>query len=80
MTLVATEPGATESTDPGTRDDAIRAKRAALHALSPQRYPHVIAAADALTLCADRDTYYELGIDFAVAGIRGIRPEARTTG
>ncbi|WP_433134405.1 TetR/AcrR family transcriptional regulator C-terminal domain-containing protein [Micromonospora sp. CA-240977] len=80
VTLVATEPGLTESTDPDTRDDAIRAKRAALHALSPQRYPHVIAAADALTLCGDRDTYYELGIDFAVAGIRGIRPAARTTG
>ncbi|WP_410809523.1 TetR/AcrR family transcriptional regulator [Micromonospora sp. 067-2] len=79
VTLVATEPGATESTDPDTRDTAVRAKRAALRALAPQRFPHVLAAANALTLCADRDSYYDLGIDFAVAGIRGIRPTGRTT-
>ncbi|WP_184189326.1 TetR/AcrR family transcriptional regulator [Micromonospora parathelypteridis] len=81
VTLVATEPGAaTENTDPDTRDDVIRAKRAALRALAPQRYPHILAAADALTLCADRDNYYDLGIEFAVAGIRGIRPATRTSG
>ncbi|MGQ5262646.1 TetR/AcrR family transcriptional regulator [Micromonospora sp. ZYX-F-536] len=78
VTLVATEPGAAESTDPDTRDDAIRAKRAALHSLAPKRYPHVLAAADALTLCADRDSYYELGVEFAVAGVRGLRPQSRT--
>ncbi|WP_433320147.1 TetR/AcrR family transcriptional regulator [Micromonospora sp. CA-269861] len=78
VTLVATEPGATESTDPDTRDDAVRAKRAALHALAPQRFPHVLAAADALTFCRDRNGYYDLGLEFAVAGIRGIRPATRT--
>ncbi|GAB3935402.1 TetR/AcrR family transcriptional regulator C-terminal domain-containing protein [Micromonospora vulcania] len=77
VTLVTTEPGATESTDPQTRDDAIRAKRSALSALAPQRYPHVVAAADALTLCTDRDTYYELGVEFALAGIRGISAQSR---
>ncbi|WP_433271250.1 TetR/AcrR family transcriptional regulator [Micromonospora vinacea] len=80
VTLVATEPGATESTDPEIRDDAVRTKRAALQALPPQRFPHVLAAADALTICGDRDGYYHLGIEFAVAGIRGIRPATRTTG
>jgi AcrR family transcriptional regulator len=72
VTLVTTEPGATE--DPAHRDDAMRAKRAQLAALPPEKYPHITGAADALTRCADRTTYYDLGVDLVVAGMRGLRP------
>jgi TetR/AcrR family tetracycline transcriptional repressor len=76
VTLVTTEPGSSVDSDPEARDDAIRAKRASLAALSPRRYPHVIAAADALTQCANRKTYYELGVDLVVAGMRGVRSDS----
>jgi hypothetical protein len=35
-------------------------------------------AADALSSCADRDGYYDLGIDLVVAGMRGCAPAERS--
>jgi TetR/AcrR family transcriptional regulator, tetracycline repressor protein len=72
ITLVTTEPGANEDTDPIAREDALRVKRAALAALPPRRYPLVSAAADTLICPASTDRYYSLGIDLVVAGIRGV--------
>lgn len=72
ITLVTTEPGANEDTDPIAREDALRAKRASLSALSPHRYPLITSAADTLICPASTDRYYALGIDLAVAGIRGV--------
>ncbi|WBQ08721.1 TetR/AcrR family transcriptional regulator [Kribbella sp. CA-293567] len=72
ITLVTTEPGANEDTDPVTREDALRGKRAALAALSPHRYPLITAAADTLICPTSTDRYYALGIDLVVAGIRGV--------
>jgi TetR/AcrR family tetracycline transcriptional repressor len=72
ITLVTTEPGANEDTDPVAREDALRAKRASLAALSPRRYPLITAAADTLICPASTDRYYELGMDLVVAGIRGV--------
>lgn len=72
ITLVTTEPGAAEDTDPIAREDGLRAKRASLAALSPRRYPLITAAADTLICPTSTDRYYELGIDLVVAGIRGV--------
>lgn len=74
ITLVTTEPGAAEETDPEAREDALRLKRAALAALPPRRYPLLAAAADTLICPSSTDEYYELGIDLVVAGIRGVLP------
>ncbi|NUP38924.1 MAG: TetR/AcrR family transcriptional regulator, partial [Streptomyces sp.] len=51
-------------------EDAVRAKRATLLALSPRRYPHIVAAADALAACADEERYLGRGVDMIVTGIR----------
>jgi AcrR family transcriptional regulator len=72
ITLVTTEPGANEDTDPITREDALRVKRAALGALPPRRYPLISAAADTLICPSSTDRYYSLGMDLVVAGIRGV--------
>jgi TetR/AcrR family tetracycline transcriptional repressor len=74
ITLVATEPGAGLYADTEAREDAVRRKRAMLMSVSPRRYPHVVAAADALSSCADRDGYFDFGIDLVVAGMRGVSP------
>jgi AcrR family transcriptional regulator len=75
ITLVTAEPGSAEDTDPVTREDALRVKRAALGALSPHRYPLITAAADTLVCPASHDRYYALGVDLVVAGIRGVRAD-----
>ena len=74
ITLVTTEPGAAEDTDPTAREDALRVKRAALAALPPRRYPLLTAAADTLICPSSTDAYYTLGIDLVVAGLRGVLP------
>ena len=74
ITLIKSEPGPAEPLDNQARDAAVRAKKASLLALSPERYPNVIAAAEALSFCADEDGYYRRGIDMLVQGVRGIRP------
>lgn len=73
VNLVATEPGMDEMRlDAEEREDTLRVKRARLAALSPRRYPHIVAAADALTWALDRDNYYDNGIELIVAGLRGV--------
>lgn len=72
ITLVTTEPGAGEDADPIAREDSLRVKRASLGALPPRRFPHVVASADTLVCPTDTERYYALGIDLAVAGIRGV--------
>lgn len=82
VTLVLTEPGGgrDSAADPEARDAAISARRASLAALPPQRYPHVVAAADALADCASDDVYYARGAAMIVAGMRsGLLPAGRAT-
>ncbi|HWO65323.1 MAG TPA: TetR/AcrR family transcriptional regulator C-terminal domain-containing protein [Umezawaea sp.] len=69
VTLVTAEPG----TGGGVDDAAVRAKRASLLSLAPGRFPHVVAAAEPLTWCANGDAYYARGVDLLVAGVRGLR-------
>ncbi|MFF3877249.1 TetR/AcrR family transcriptional regulator [Streptomyces sp. NPDC001978] len=77
VTLVLTEPGRSHVEDPELRDDVVRAKQASLEALSPKRYPHIVAAAGALASCASQDVYYERGVHLIVAGIRGVQAETK---
>jgi AcrR family transcriptional regulator len=78
VTLVTTEPGRAErGGDAEAYEDTIRAKRATLASLSPARYPHVVAAADALADCANDDAYYRLGADLVVAGMQGVSRRSR---
>lgn len=72
ITLVTTDPLAREVSDPVAREDSLRMKRASLSALSPHRYPLITAAAGQLICPTSTDRYYSLGIDLAVAGIRGV--------
>jgi AcrR family transcriptional regulator len=72
VALVANQPGADEFIDPVAREDRLRVKRAALGALPPRRYPRITAVADTLVCPVDMDRYYQLGVDHAVAGIRGV--------
>lgn len=78
VTLVIIEPGRSPTLDPEANEAAVRAKNAALLALSPARYPHIVAAADALSVCASEDVYYRRGIDMIVTGMRGPHPAPAT--
>ncbi|WP_192772151.1 TetR/AcrR family transcriptional regulator [Plantactinospora soyae] len=74
IAIVAPDPATTENSDPEARDEQFRAKRAALAALSPRRYPHVVAAADTLVHCAAGQRDQVLAVHLIVAGIRAVRP------
>lgn len=76
VTLVITEPGRNPALDPGAGVEAVDTKKAALFTLSPTRYPHVVAAAGALSSCASDDRYYRRGVDMIVAGMRGTAKDA----
>jgi hypothetical protein len=70
-TLVTTAPGPERVLDPETRDAAIRTKRASL---DPRRFPNVIASADAVASRTSQESYYSLGVELLVQGVRGIQP------
>jgi AcrR family transcriptional regulator len=73
--LVLAEPGRAESREDEDSEAAARLKRASLLALSPRRYPHVVAAADALASCSSEDVFYRRGVDMIITGIRGMDPD-----
>lgn len=80
VALAIAEPARQLGPDPEANEDAVRAKRATLHALSPRRYPHIVAAADALASCPDPELYFDRGIELIVSGIRdAARAEAAGT-
>jgi AcrR family transcriptional regulator len=76
VSMVITQPGHGGSADPEERDAEIRAKRAYLMSLPPQRYPHLVAAADPLALCVSEDAYYARGVALVVSGLRTVEREA----
>jgi AcrR family transcriptional regulator len=80
VALAIVAPGPPPGADPEEGDDAVRAKRATLLALSPRRYPHVVAAAEPLAACADTGRYFGRGVEMIVSGIRDVaRAEAAAT-
>ncbi|HEV7962527.1 MAG TPA: TetR/AcrR family transcriptional regulator C-terminal domain-containing protein [Actinoplanes sp.] len=74
ITLVTNEPGPHRPIEGEARAEMIRHKRAALEALSPARYPNVLAAAPFLVACSDEDSYFAVNLDLLVQGVRAIRP------
>ena len=56
------------------RDTYLRTKRAHLASLSPEKYPALVAHADAMTYCPDVDEFFDLGVELYVAGVRGLAP------
>jgi TetR/AcrR family tetracycline transcriptional repressor len=79
VTLVTSEPGAEVGTDPEERDAVLRGKRILLATLPPERYPHVVAAADFLVDCGNTAEYYGRGLDMVIGGVRSqvARPTPR---
>jgi AcrR family transcriptional regulator len=69
--LVAGEQDAVGTQDPEL-EAQLRRKRISMRSLPPDRYPHIIAAADSLTSCEDPDAYYDFGIELFVAGVRAL--------
>lgn len=74
VTLVTQEPGLMVGEDPALRDERLRQKKAAFAALAPERFPNILASADAFTECGDEPAYYDLGLDLLIEGVRGLRP------
>ncbi|MEU2620249.1 TetR/AcrR family transcriptional regulator C-terminal domain-containing protein [Streptomyces sp. NPDC007157] len=75
VTLVTSEPGQRHGDDDEAHEDAIRVRAASLGALSPRRYPNIVASSSALASCASPDAYYSLGLDMLITGINGIATE-----
>lgn len=71
VAMITTEPGRHHGSDDEAREDAIRVKTASLSALSPRRFPNLVASASALAACASPDSYYGLGVDMLVNGVVG---------
>ncbi|CAN5156942.1 hypothetical protein BH09ACT12_BH09ACT12_13870 [soil metagenome] len=69
--LVTGEPGLAVGTSEEEREQEVRHKWAALQALSPKRFPHVVDSAASLTDCAASEQWLGFGMDTLMAGIRG---------
>jgi AcrR family transcriptional regulator len=68
--LVTGEPGVMPGEeDDEARDARLRGKWAALQALSPKRYPHILEAALPLTTCDDSQEWRTAGLDLLLAGL-----------
>ncbi len=69
--LVTGEPGLAVGTSEETREQEVRTKWAALQALPPKRFPHVVDSAASLTDCAASEQWLGFGMETLMAGIRG---------
>ena len=68
--LVTGEPGALHmEEDDEAREARLRGKWAALQALSPKRYPHILEAAEPLTSCDSSVAWRAAGLDLLLRGI-----------
>jgi AcrR family transcriptional regulator len=67
--LVSEQAGAEPSVPAEERASVRAAKRDALAALPPGRYPNLVACADTLTACEDPDGYFDFGVDLFIAGV-----------
>ena len=76
VTLVINEPGLMVGEEEGLREERIRLKRVTFQALPPQRFPFMLASADAFTECGNEPAYFDLGLDLFIAGVRAVAPTA----
>lgn len=72
MMLVTQRPGAESQAAQEEREALLAEKRAHIQSLPVDRYPHVQAAAFALTDCDDEDAYYSFGVDLYVEGAQAL--------
>jgi AcrR family transcriptional regulator len=72
MMLVTQLPGAENQSARDQRDALLAEKRAHVEGLSQELYPHVRAAAGALTDCDDEAAYYAFGIDLYIEGAQAL--------
>ncbi|MCU1480413.1 MAG: TetR family transcriptional regulator [Subtercola sp.] len=72
--LVAVEPGHDKRLDVDARDAELRIKRATLESMDPKKYPALLESTEFFLFCPSEEIYFERGIDFLVAGTRGIQP------
>lgn len=80
VALVTSEPGLMVGEAPAVREERIRLKRAAFQALSPERFPNMLASADAFTECGNEPAYFELGLELFIQGVRGVAPADEQSG
>jgi TetR/AcrR family tetracycline transcriptional repressor len=74
IVLVTSEPGKHGTLNAEAQDALNRSKRAQLDSLPPKRFPNLIESAEYFITCDDSDAYYEVGMNFLLAGIRGTVP------
>jgi TetR/AcrR family transcriptional regulator, tetracycline repressor protein len=74
VTLVTSEPGKSTPLTGDAQEDLYRAKRAQLESLSPKRFPNLLESAQYFLVCDDVESYFASGMNFLVAGTRGVRP------
>jgi TetR/AcrR family tetracycline transcriptional repressor len=74
VTLVTSEPGRHAPGSDDAQADVQRAKRAQLDSLSPKQFPYLLESARFFLECDDEESYFTSGMDFLVAGFRGVRP------
>lgn len=74
VTLVTSEPGRLTPGTDEAQDEEQRAKRARLESLSPKQFPFLIESSRYFLECDDEQSYFGNGMDFLLAGVRGIRP------
>ena len=72
MMLVTQLPGAENQSARDQRDALLAEKRAHVEGLPEELYPHVRAAAGALTDCDDEAAYYAFGIDLYIEGAQAL--------
>jgi hypothetical protein len=79
--MVTGVPGApVPGEDEAAGEQRIRSKRAVFQALSPEKYPNVVALAGVMTGAPEDETaYFDLGMSMLIAGIRGVRPATAIT-
>jgi AcrR family transcriptional regulator len=71
LMIVGAQPGIMIA-DAGEREATYRRKRAALLSLPPDRYPHVLASGESLVGCDLRPSYFDVGVEFVLGGIRAL--------
>lgn len=71
--MVESVPGALVGETAQRKEQMHREKQAALQALDPARYPHVISSATFVTACSSLDTWFDVGMEMLFKGIEGMK-------
>ncbi len=77
VSLVRAAPGIDPQSQPQGLSETGRQMLLQLVALPPDKYPHVIEAAEAMTTAVDSASYYQFGLDLLLVGIEGMALRSR---